>query len=115
MNLKTINEGYKIYSLYYSNNYIIDFKFNNIIEKVIKLKRYFKFSQNETIILDLTDSFLLRFLRSRPFYVLYLDNFFTTYKLYQRLYELGIKVNNMTKTESDILKKLTYLRNVITK
>ena len=40
MNLKTIDEAYKIYSLYYFNDYIIDFKFNNVIEKITKLRRY---------------------------------------------------------------------------
>ena len=38
MNLKTINKKYKIYSLYYLNNYIINFKFNSAIKKIIKLK-----------------------------------------------------------------------------
>ena len=43
MNTKIVNEEYKIYNLYYFNDYIIDFKFNNVIEKVIKLKEYFNF------------------------------------------------------------------------
>ena len=82
MNLKIVNEKYKIYNLYCFNDYIINFKFNNITKKVIKLERYSKFSQNETIILNLIDSLLLRFLRSRSFYVLYLNNFFITRKFY---------------------------------
>ena len=41
MNLKTVNEEYKIYFLYCFNDYIIDFKFNNITKKIIKLNRYF--------------------------------------------------------------------------
>ena len=44
MNLKTVDEEYKIYFLCCSNDYIIDFKFNSIIEKVIKLSRYSDFS-----------------------------------------------------------------------
>ena len=44
MNLKIINEKYKIYSLYCFNNYIINFKFNSITEKITKLERYFEFS-----------------------------------------------------------------------
>ena len=44
MNLKTIDERFKIYSLYYSNDYIIDFKFSNITEKITKLRRYSNFS-----------------------------------------------------------------------
>ena len=43
MNLKIIDEEYKIYSLYCSNDYMIDFEFNSTIEKVIKLRRYSKF------------------------------------------------------------------------
>ena len=43
MNTKIVDEGYKIYSLCYSNDYIIDFKFNSVIKKVIKLKKYSNF------------------------------------------------------------------------
>ena len=44
MNLKTINEGFKIYNLYCSNDYMIDFRFNNVIEKITELGRYPEFS-----------------------------------------------------------------------
>ena len=43
MNLKIVDEEYKIYSLYYSNDYIVDFKFNSITEKITKLRRYLDF------------------------------------------------------------------------
>ena len=43
MNLKTVDKEYKIYSLYCSNDYIINFKFNSITEKIIKLRRYSDF------------------------------------------------------------------------
>ena len=43
MNLKIVNEEYKIYSLYCFNDYIVDIKFSNTIEKVIKLSQYFNF------------------------------------------------------------------------
>ena len=56
MNLKTIDEGFKIYSLCCFNDYIIDFRFNSITEKITELGRYSEFSQNETIVLDLVES-----------------------------------------------------------
>ena len=37
MNLKTTNKEYKIYFLCCFNDYIVDFKFNNVIEKITKL------------------------------------------------------------------------------
>jgi len=67
------------------------------------------------VVLDLAHSLLKRFPRPRPFYVLHLDNFFTTRKLYQELYELGIGANSTAKAGSGILKELVYLRNVMTK
>ena len=115
MNSKTVDQRFKIYNLCYSNDYIIDFKFSSITKKVTKLEQYSEFSQNESIILNLVESFLTCFSRSRSFYILYLNNFFITYKLYQRLYELGIEVNDTAKIESNILKELTYLRDVMTK
>ena len=115
MNFKIVDEEYKIYFLCYSNDYIIDFKFNNIIEKIIELRKYLEFSQSKVIILDLIKSLLTRFPHSRSFYVLHLNNFFTTYKLYQRLYELEIGVNDTVKTGSGISKELTYLRETMTK
>ena len=44
MNLKTTDERFKIYNLYCSNDYIIDFRFSNIIEKITELGRYSEFS-----------------------------------------------------------------------
>ncbi len=58
---------------------------------------------------------MTRFPRSKPFYVLHLDNFFTTCKLYQRLYELGIGANGTAKAGSGIPKELAYLRDAMTK
>ena len=102
MNSKAADEGYKIYSLCCSNGYMIDFKFSSAIEKVAELRRYPDFSQSEAIVLDFAESLLARFPRPKPFYVLHLDNFFTTRKLYQRLYELGIGANG-TKLKQDLV------------
>ncbi len=94
---------------------MIDFKFSSATEKIAELSQYSDFSQSETIVLDFAESFLARFSRSRSFYILYLDNFFTTRKLYQRLYELDIEANDTAKAESDISKELAYLHDAMTK
>jgi hypothetical protein len=47
--------------------------------------------------------------------VLHLDNFFSTRKLYQELYELGISANNTAKAGSGIPKELACLRDVMMK
>ncbi len=115
MNSKAAGEGYKIYSLCCSNGYLIDFKFSSATEKVAELEQYPGFSQSEAVVLTLAESLLARFPRPRPFYVLHLDNFFTTRKLYQRLYELGIGANGTAKAGSGIPKELAYLRDAMTK
>ena len=115
MNTKTADEGYKIYSLCCSNDYIIDFKFSSTIERVTELGEYSNFSQSEAVVLDFAHLLLERFPRLRPFYILHLDNFFTTRKLYQELYDFGIDVNNTAKAESGIPKELAYLRDAMTK
>ena len=43
MNLKIVDEEYKIYSLYCLNDYIINFKFNSVTKKIIKLTIYSDF------------------------------------------------------------------------
>ncbi|ERF72396.1 hypothetical protein EPUS_07558 [Endocarpon pusillum Z07020] len=105
MNSKAAGKGYKIYSLCCSNGYMVDFRFSSATEKVAELGGYPEFSQSEAIVLDLAE----------PFYVLHLDNFFTTRKLYQRLYELGIGANGTAKAGSGIPKELAYLRDAMTK
>ena len=65
--------------------------------------------------MNLIESFLTRFSRSRSFYVLHLNNFFTIRKFYQRLYELGIGINGTVKAESGISRELIYLRDTMTK
>jgi Transposase IS4 len=115
MNSKAAGEGYKIYSLCYSNGYMVDFKFSSAVEKVAELEHYDGFSSSESVVLDLASSLIERFPRVQPFYVLHLDNFFTTRKLYQRLYELGIGANGTAKAGSGIPKELAYLRDTMTK
>ena len=115
MNTKAAGEGYKIYSLCCSNGYMIDFKFSSAIKKVAELRDYSDFSQSEAVVLDFAHSLLIRFPRSKPFYILHLNNFFTTRKLYQELYELGISANGTAKAGSGIPKELAYLRDVMTK
>jgi hypothetical protein len=82
MNSKAANKGYKIYSLCCLNGYIVDFKFSSAVKKIAELEYYNSFSLSESVILDLASSLIERFPRVQPFYVLHLDNFFTTRKLY---------------------------------
>jgi hypothetical protein len=82
MSSKATGEGYKIYSLCYINGYIVDFKFSSAIKKVAELEDYKGFILSKSIVLDLASTLIERFPRPRPFYVLYLDNFFTIRKLY---------------------------------
>ncbi len=94
---------------------MIDFRFSSATEKIAELDQYPDFSQSETIVLDFAETLLARFSRPRSFYVLHLDNFFTTRKLYQQLYELGIDANGTAKAGSEIPKELAYLRDTMTK
>jgi hypothetical protein len=94
---------------------MVDFKFSSAVKKVAELEYYDGFSLSKSVVLNLASSLIERFPRIQPFYVLHLDNFFTTRKLYQRLYELGIRANSTAKTGSGILKKLAYLRDTMTK
>jgi hypothetical protein len=66
-------------------------------------------------VLDLAHSLLAHFPRLKPFYILHVDNFFTTRALYQELYELGIGTNDTAKAGSGIPKELAYLREAMTK
>ena len=115
MNSKAADQGYKIYSLCCANSYMIDFKFTSGQQKIAQLESNPGISQSESVVLDLAHSLLKRFPRPRPFYVLHLDNFFTTRKLYQELYELGIGANGTAKAGSGIPKELAYLRDAMTK
>jgi hypothetical protein len=94
---------------------MIDFKFSSAIEKIAELGEYSEFSHSEAIVLDFAHTLLTRFPRPKPFYVLHLNNFFTTRKLYQELYELGIGANETAKAGSGIPKELAYLRDAMTK
>jgi len=115
MNSKAAGQGYKIYSLCCANGYMIDFKFTSGQQKIAQLGPYPHFSQSEAVVLDLAHSLLKRFPRPRPFYVLHLDNFFTTRALYQELYELGIGANGTAKAGSGIPKELACLGDAMTK
>jgi Transposase IS4 len=70
---------------------------------------------SKAVVLDLALSLSTRFPRSRPFYVLHIDNFFTTQRLYQELYKQGIGANGTTKAGSGIPKELCYLRDTLRK
>jgi Transposase IS4 len=109
MNSKAAGESYKIYSLCYLNGYIVDFKFSSAIKKMAELEHYKGFTLSKSIVLDLASTLIKRFSRPWLFYVLHLDNFFTTRKLYQELYERGIGANGTAKAGSGILKELAYL------
>jgi Transposase IS4 len=63
----------------------------------------------------LATTLIERFRRPQPFYVLHLDDFFNTCKLYQELYERGIRANGAAKAGVDIPKELAYLRDAMTK
>jgi Transposase IS4 len=115
MNSKAAGKGYKIYSLCCINDYMVNFKFSSTIKKVAKLEDYKNFTLSESIVLDLASTLIECFLCLQPFYILYLDNFFTTCKLYQELYNCKIEVNGTVKAGSDILKELAYLQDTITK
>jgi Transposase IS4 len=115
MNSKAAGEGYKIYSLCCSNGYLVDFKSSSAVEKIAELEHYEGFTPSESIVLDLANTLTERFPRPRPFYVLHLDNFFTTRRLYQELYERGIGANGTAKARSGIPKELAYLRDAMTK
>jgi Transposase IS4 len=115
MNSKAAGEGYKIYSLCCSNGYMVDFKFSSTIERVAELEHYEGFTSSESIVLDLASTLVERFPRPRPFYILHLDNFFTTRKLYQELYEREIGANGTAKAGAGIPKELAYLRDAMTK
>jgi Transposase IS4 len=115
MNSKAAGEGYKIYSLCCLNGYMVDFKFSSAVEKIAELEHYEGFTPSESIVLDLANTLTERFSRPRPFYVLHLDNFFTTRRLYQELYERGIGANGTAKAGSGIPKELAYLRDAMTK
>ena len=110
MNLKAAGEGYKVYSLCCANSFMIDFKFTSAVERVANLEpeehsdSEEDFTQSETVILNLANSLLAHFPRPEPFYVLHLDNFFTTRRLYERLYKLGIRANGTAKAGSGIPK-----------
>ncbi len=115
MNSKAAEQGYKIYSLCCANGYMIDFRFTSGQQKIAQLGSYPGFSQSESVVLDLAYSLLKRFPQPRPFYVLHLDNFFTTRALYQELYELGIGANGTAKAGSGIPKELACLGEAMTK
>lgn len=115
MNSKAAGQGYKIYSLCCSNGYMVDFKFTSAQEKIAQMELFAEFSQSESVILNLAQSLLERFPRPRPYYVLHMDNFFTTRALYQRLYELGIGANGTAKAGSGIPKELACLGEAMSK
>jgi hypothetical protein len=73
------------------------------------------FSASESVSLDLTTTLIQRFPQPAPFYVLHLDNFFTTRKLYERPYELEIRANGTAKLGSGIPKELALLRDLMTR
>jgi Transposase IS4 len=115
MNSKAAGEGYKIYSLCCANGFMVDFRFSSLIQKVAECVQQPGFSASESVILDLTTTLIQRFPQPAPFYVLHLDNFFTTRKLYERLYELGIGANGTAKLGSGIPKELALLRDLMTR
>jgi Transposase IS4 len=115
MNSKAAGQGYKIYSLCCANGYMVDFRFTSGQQKVAQLTSYSGFSASESVVLDLAHTLLKRFPRPTPFYVLHLDNFFTTRRLYQKLYELGIGANGTAKAGSGIPKELACLGDAMTK
>ena len=94
---------------------MIDFRFTSKTEKIAELGSYPQWSDSEAVVLDLAKSLLQRFPRPKPFYVLHLDNFFTTHALYSELYRLGIGANGTAKAGSGIPKELAYLRDTMTK
>ena len=94
---------------------MVDFRFTSGQQKVAQLTSYSGFSTSESVVLNLAYTLLKRFLRSTPFYVLHLNNFFITRRLYQKLYELGIGANGTAKAGSGIPKELACLRDAITK
>jgi hypothetical protein len=61
------------------------------------------------VILNLVKSLLIRFPRLKPFYILHMNNFFTTRKLYDELYKQEVGANGTAKAGSDIPKELAYL------
>jgi hypothetical protein len=76
---------------------------------VAKLEHYKSFTLSKLIILNLASTLVECFSHLQLFYVLYLNNFFTTCKLYQELYERGIRANSTAKAGAGILKELAYL------
>jgi Transposase IS4 len=115
MNSKAAGKSYKIYSLCYLNGYMVNFKFSSIIKKVAELEHYEGFTLSKSIVLNLANMLVERFLYLRPFYVLHLDNFFTTCRLYQKLYKHGIEANGTAKAGASIPKELAYLQDTMMK
>lgn len=115
MNTKAAGEGYKIYSLCAPNGYMIDFRFTSVQEKIAQIDDYPEWSSSEAVVLDLVHSLKARFPQPTPYYTIHMDNFFTTRKLYQRLYQLGVGSNGTAKAGSGIPKELAYLREATTK
>jgi Transposase IS4 len=94
---------------------MVDFRFTSKQEKVAEIGPWPSWTTSEAVVLDLATSLLVRFPRPRPFYVLYIDNFFTTQRLYQELYKQGIGANGTAKAGSGIPKELCYLRDTLRK
>lgn len=113
MNSKAVGEGYKIYSLCCPNGYIVDFRFTSGVSKVAELGQWPGFSTSEAVVLDLAETLTTRFPRPSPFYVLHIDNFFTTRKLYEQLHSQGIGANGSAKAGSGVPRELVLLREVM--
>jgi hypothetical protein len=124
IDLKTAEKGYKLYAAA-DKDYLFDFLYSFKIAGVVELRLFipssplYQLSKNQTflkfesVVLTLID----RIRQTYPslLFLVIIDNFFTTYKLYSKLREWGIKVYKTCKQRTFILKEFTILRLCISK